>query len=527
MNLINRIILITFSVLTSWLYSQECPPVDTLSINSLQNSWNITTENNWEGVEIMTWNIKSFPISNNTINYVDEVITDILPDIIAFQEMNNLSAFNTLANNIPAYEFITSGSGLAIATRKDVIDILNWSTLFPSEGYDFAWRYPMKAEISWFCGTNAITIEVINIHLKSGGSSDDFNRRYNSCQTLSNYIDQNSNTNIIILGDYNDEITESQNNNSLWPLVSNTHVAFATDPIANINYYASYPSWPSFIDHIALSQDLFDEMENSTIQTIRLDDYTGYDFYQNYISDHRPVLWSFQTEQINFTTELVINEIMHNPEVSNDVDGEWIEITNISDTEINLNGFLLHDNDQDMHIISDNNLVIHPDSFIVLGSNANSSLNGGINIDYEYTDFTLSNLWDEVILSHPNGMIIDEVYYDNGETFPDQSGKSMMLTDPILDNMIGGNWAVSDQTFGFGDFGTPNQSNFNDDCDDNSNDINNDSSINILDVVLLTNCILTDSCGEYCSGDMNNDGSYNVLDVVQLVSCILDGNCNI
>ena len=91
------------------MFSQECPPVDTLSTEALQNLWSIPSENIWNNIEIMTWNVKQFPLSNNTIPYINEIILDILPDIIAFQEINNASSFNSLANSMPAYEFISSG----------------------------------------------------------------------------------------------------------------------------------------------------------------------------------------------------------------------------------------------------------------------------------------------------------------------------------------------------------------------------------------------------------------------------------
>jgi len=152
---------------------QECPPSDTLSIDPTQNMWpNIPMENQWDEIEVMTWNIKEFPISNNTINYVNEIITDILPDVIAFQEINNSSAFNTLANSIPAYEFISTGSGLALAARSDVVEITSWSTLFNGAGYEFAWRYPLLVEFNWLCGANATSLQIINIHLKAYGDND-------------------------------------------------------------------------------------------------------------------------------------------------------------------------------------------------------------------------------------------------------------------------------------------------------------------------------------------------------------------
>ena len=61
--------------------------------------------------------------------------------------------------------------------------------------------------------------------------------------------------------------------------------------LSNSNIHDSYPSYPSFIDHIMISSDLFEEDENGDVQTIRLGDYiAGYD---EIISDHRPVVWRF------------------------------------------------------------------------------------------------------------------------------------------------------------------------------------------------------------------------------------------
>jgi hypothetical protein len=55
----------------------------------------------------------------------------------------------------------------------------------------------------------------------------------------------------------------------------------------------SYPNWPSHLDHILITNELFDEFENlgSKVQTIHIEDYfdRGWDYYENYISDHRPI----------------------------------------------------------------------------------------------------------------------------------------------------------------------------------------------------------------------------------------------
>ena len=73
-------------------------------------------------------------------------------------------------------------------------------------------------------------------------------------------------------------------------------------------------------------------------------------------------------------------------------------------------------------------------------------------------------------------------------------------------------------------------------------DLNGDGGFNVLDVVILSNCILAQNCGQGatawsgsdcgeavacygCAGDVNGDTGFNVLDVVILSNCILAQNC--
>lgn len=52
-------------------------------------------------------------------------------------------------------------------------------------------------------------------------------------------------------------------------------------------------------------------------------------------------------------------------------------------------------------------------------------------------------------------------------------------------------------------------------------DINDDGSMNVLDVVILANAVLSDE--DLSDGDINGDGLNNVLDIVMLVNDILTG----
>jgi hypothetical protein len=59
-------------------------------------------------------------------------------------------------------------------------------------------------------------------------------------------------------------------------------------------------------------------------------------------------------------------------------------------------------------------------------------------------------------------------------------------------------------------------------------DMNGDGGWNVLDIVILSNCILADNCTEQPNGwmgDLNGDGGFNVLDIVILSNCILADSC--
>ena len=98
-----------------------------------------------------------------------------------------------------------------------------------------------------------------------------------------------------MLGDLNDEIQESEAENVFWNFISQPELyLFADMEIAQGSYINwSYPGWPSHLDHILISDELFDEFEaaSSQISTLKIDNYltNGWSEYESNVSDHRPV----------------------------------------------------------------------------------------------------------------------------------------------------------------------------------------------------------------------------------------------
>jgi len=51
-------------------------------------------------------------------------------------------------------------------------------------------------------------------------------------------------------------------------------------------------------------------------------------------------------------------------------------------------------------------------------------------------------------------------------------------------------------------------------------DINNDSILDILDIVTIVNCVLSNTC-EACT-DINEDGQTDVIDIIQIANSIIE-----
>jgi hypothetical protein len=125
---------------------------------------------------------------------------------------------------------------------------------------------------------------------------DEETRRFDATNLLKEYIDLHlPDKNVIVLGDLNDVLTDVYENNVFQTILDDEiNYLFADIEIANgSNSGWSYPSWPSHIDHIFITNELFDSFGNnsSMIQTIEIDNYMdgGFNAYDEIISDHLPV----------------------------------------------------------------------------------------------------------------------------------------------------------------------------------------------------------------------------------------------
>ena len=274
----------------------EKEDVDSNSSTSLLSDLNLDN-----GIEVVTWNIEFFPKQGQrTIDSVYNIITSLNADIYCLQEIHNINLFKNLAEDLIEYDYVISEDtdylNLVVLYKKNNFVVRSQASLFIDSMYEFASRPPLRLEMT-YTGENPIDFTLINMHLKC--CNDGFTRRVQSSEILYEYLKnsvQLGYVNHIIVGDWNDDISDSYSQNSFNIFLEDQDTfKFVTyeNAHSSSNTYDSFPGFGngSFIDHIMISSDLFEEFENGDVQTLRLGDYiSGYD---EIISDHRPVVWRF------------------------------------------------------------------------------------------------------------------------------------------------------------------------------------------------------------------------------------------
>ena len=108
-----------------------------------------------ETLEIMTWNIENFPKNDLvTVAYVAEIVLSLDVDIVALQEIESNSYFNTMLDFLPGWEGYKANSAsynidLAYLYKPDVIEVENIYEIYESDWYAFP-RSPLVMEFTSF-----------------------------------------------------------------------------------------------------------------------------------------------------------------------------------------------------------------------------------------------------------------------------------------------------------------------------------------------------------------------------------------
>jgi len=156
--------------------------------------------------------------------------------------------------------------------------------------------------------------------------------------------------------------------------------------------------------------------------------------------------------------QVVVTEFMAKSQGADDP-GEWIELTNVTSGSLDLGGCLLRDNhSSEAHTIT-GSLVLAAGESKVLARSGDPVENHGLDYDYVYSNFFLSNTADEIVLDCLL-VVVDEVTYSGLQIV---TGVALQLDPAATDaaaNDLPENWCAASTVYGTdGLLGTPGTAN--------------------------------------------------------------------
>ena len=156
---------------------------------------------------------------------------------------------------------------------------------------------------------------------------------------------------------------------------------------------------------------------------------------------------------------VVINEInYHSLDDLNS--GDWVELYNAEDTEVDLSAWILEDESGNFFNLP-NNTIIPAGGYLVLGEDPNkfasiypnvNNFIGGFG-EQDFGSFKLSNDGEKISIHNANRSFTDTVHYNDQLPWPvaaDGDGPTLQLIHHSLDNAIAENWLHDAPTPGSG-----------------------------------------------------------------------------
>ena len=455
---------------------------------------------------ILTYNLLNYEDENNREDDYVMILDLVEPDLIIAQEIIGQTGYahfqsdvlDVLEPNLWSSAPFTNQSAqqdIALYYKNDIFTFIGTSVVYTAQSSG------TRDVIEWVMLHNLSGVEfnVYGVHLKASSGSSNANQRLQETTILRNHLNNLAPNFFIVGGDFNIYSNNSSSEPAFDMLTSSSddNDGQMFDPINRIGHWhnnSSYsdvhtqsPRTSSFggganggmddrFDWLFVSQSILDQ--DSPMQYVEgtywavgndgnhfndaINDGNNNSVSEEIAdalhdaSDHLPVYMDVWFDDITYSDQgIVISEIMANPGSVSDSYGEWFEIVNTTDSTIDLQGWSIKDLDGDEHELSSDqaSILISPEEYFVLAKNNNQSLNGGVEVDYVYEGYSLSNSDDEVILLDASGSVVDEVHYSNG--WPFSSGVSMEIHDPLIDNALVGSWFSSTSSYGNGDMGSP------------------------------------------------------------------------
>ena len=458
-------------------------------------------------LRIVTYNILNFSDENEREDDFQNIIEFIEPDVIIAQEVVGQTGFSKFQSDVLDVVEPDTWVGAPFINQSAQQDIalfykVEYFTFQSTSEIPTAQSSGTRDVIEWIMVHNQSGIEfnLYGVHFKASSGNSNANERLEEATVLRNYLNSLSeNRFFIVAGDFNiySNSTSSEPAFEMLTGQAENNNGQLFDPIDRIGHWhnnssfadvhTQSPRTTSFgggatggmddrFDWLFVSENILD---NTSSMYYLENTYLAFGNDGNHFndainngnnsavpndiadalheaSDHLPVYMDVWFDDLTYSDQgIVISEIMVNPAAVSDSYGEWFEIVNTTDSTIKIDSWTIKDSNDDMHIIGLENQIIsvNPGEFFVLSRNSDPTLNGGLNVDYVYTNFSLSNSEDQIIITDSTGAIVDEVHYDN--SWPFSSGISMEIQNVSIDNSLISNWFSSTLMYGQGDYGTP------------------------------------------------------------------------
>lgn len=242
-------------------------------------------------IKLLAWNLEDFPKSNETISIVTSVLGEHQPDVVTLEEIKDLSAWQALDDALLDYTGViaTSGDGfvrVALLYRDSRVTVTNAATVFQNDDYAFP-RPMLTARVASASDpSNDFVLGVV--HLKAQLDQASADRRRDACVKLDAWVkDQQAaiDDDVVIAGDFNDELTDPPEWNVFGPLLRSADGGFLTLEPEQAGGYTYIP-FTSFLDHVLVRGQALGAQ--SSAEVLLLDETVP--GYVDAVSDHRPVL---------------------------------------------------------------------------------------------------------------------------------------------------------------------------------------------------------------------------------------------
>ena len=236
------------------------------------------------GFTALTWNINLFPHSDRAADKILAQLKTLLPDVVGFEEILDPVAFKALAAQLPGYQVVLADRGYDSgvgALVKSTVTLLGSQSLHTGDSYAFP-RPVLRLSLQLAGGQK---LDLMVVHLKAQLDATSQARRLAAVTKLAADL-AGVTTPTVLVGDWNDQITDAPAQNVFEPLL-NEGYTFLTLPLAQAGKY-SYAPFRSFLDQVALDGSAVQTLHPYVTDVLPLDKQDSN--YVNDVTDHDPVL---------------------------------------------------------------------------------------------------------------------------------------------------------------------------------------------------------------------------------------------